>query len=193
MVRNLLPPLAGVLVMLALPGCYASPLYVQSNVHRGTVGEIPRDGNGEPMWGAVPRPLAVSPGPNIAPAPGIPITGPGVAEMRDTPAVSYAPPPAPGIPVTGPGVAEMRSAPAYAPPAEYAPPPAAYRAPVPQSTLAPRDDSSASPPLYAAPAGSPYILSPLAPDATKAEIRKRTRDRRRACAHLRDCPADIRP
>ena len=176
MVRNLLPPLAGVLVMLALPGCYASPLYVQSNAHRGTVGEIPRDGNGEPMWRAIPRPLSSDPGPNIPPAPGIPITGPGLAEMHQPPAYTqpaYVPPPASVQPPAGYSAAQV--------------PAPAMQAPPVQAQAAPSAVAAAQAPLYPAPAGSPYILSPLAPDATRAEIRQRARDRRRACSHMRDC------
>ena len=91
MVRTSVWPLAGVVVALGLAGCAASPLYVPSP-HRGTVGEIPRDGNGEPMWESIPRPQAGPPAPYIPVAPGIPITGPGLSEMRVAPpAPAYAP------------------------------------------------------------------------------------------------------
>ncbi len=39
------------LLPLFLAGCTASPLYVGGQT--GTVGEIPRDGRGEPLWGAI--------------------------------------------------------------------------------------------------------------------------------------------
>ena len=202
MVRKLIVPLCGVLAALSLAGCMASPLYVPSS-HRGTVGEIPRDGNGEPLWASIPRPLYAAPAPIVPPAPGIAITGPGVAEMRprpvppppiDAPPVAAplvqappvrAPQPTGPVPITGPGVAEMRTAPpVYAPQQNLAPAAAAPATGYP---------TPAGQPMYPASPRSGYILSPLSPDASKSEIRKRARDRRRACAHLRDCPADIRP
>ena len=74
MVRNpvLLP---GMIAVLALAACAPSPLYVQ-RAKRGTVGEIPRDGRGEPIWDAIrtvppPPPAALYP-----PAPGIPVEPP---------------------------------------------------------------------------------------------------------------------
>ncbi len=179
MVRNRIVPLCGVIVALGVAGCAASPLYVRSNAHRSTVGEIPRDGNGEPMWDSIPNPVAQAPRPYVPPAPGIPVIGPGIAEQTvSQPAyvppmpapmpiaperhaaaapVVVAPPPAPGIPITGPGVAEMTPSPAYAPAAVYAP----------QSTAR-------------------EAWSPLAP-GTKAEIKQRKRDRHRACVHERRC------
>ena len=45
----------------------------------------------------------------------------------------------------------------------------------------------AAQPLYPASPRSSYMLSPLSPDASPSEVRKRARDRRRACAHLRTC------
>ena len=63
------------LPLLALCACAPSPLYV-SKRHIGTVGEIPRDGRGEPIWSAIPA----APAPPLAPAmpvnPGIPIIPP---------------------------------------------------------------------------------------------------------------------
>jgi hypothetical protein len=54
--------------------CAPSPLYIRPT--SGTVGEIPRDGRGEPLWGAIrPAPLA----PGVSPMPvtgGIPIIPP---------------------------------------------------------------------------------------------------------------------
>lgn len=137
------------------------------------------------MWDAIPAPLGQVASPALPPAAGIPITGPGLSEVRPVPAPIYAqpvpagpvapimpearpmtgavypPPPAPGIPITGPGVAEMTPAPAYA-----------------------------AAPVYASPQpGAPrgmLSLSPLAP-GTKAEIKQRKRERHRECMHERRC------
>ncbi len=45
------------LPLLIVAGCAPSPLYVGSTRVRGTVGEVPRDGHGEPMWSLI-RPAA---------------------------------------------------------------------------------------------------------------------------------------
>lgn len=58
----------------SLSACAPSPLYVATRV--GTVGEIPRDGRGEPLWSAI-RPAP--PAPDAVPmpvAPGIPVIPP---------------------------------------------------------------------------------------------------------------------
>ncbi len=85
MARNLILALGAALL---LASCAASPLYVQSSsVTRGTVGEIPRDGRGEPIFSAIRNPVAPPPASYVPPAPGIPVTGPG--------AEAFAPPPPP--------------------------------------------------------------------------------------------------
>ncbi len=65
---NFLPLLS---VPLAVSACAPSPLYVPP--HRiGTVGEIPRDGRGEPIWTAIKPPPPVEPMrpmPSYAPVP----------------------------------------------------------------------------------------------------------------------------
>lgn len=49
-VRSLAP-----IVLLALvAGCAASPLYSDKNRGNWTVGGIPRDARGEPVWAAIP-------------------------------------------------------------------------------------------------------------------------------------------
>jgi hypothetical protein len=71
MMRNLF--LLGLAATL-LAACAPSPLYVGQPYKRGTSGEIPRDGTGEPLWDAIP-PAVPAPTPRIVPpAPGIPIT-----------------------------------------------------------------------------------------------------------------------
>lgn len=71
MMRNLFL-LAG--AMLGLAACAPSPLYVGQPYKRGTPGEIPRDGTGEPLWDAIQPPLPSAP-PRVMPAaPGIPVT-----------------------------------------------------------------------------------------------------------------------
>lgn len=75
MLRNPLLPLAVLLGLLA--SCAPSPLYVQtSSKYRGTVGEVPRDGRGEPLWPAIRTVEPAPPGPDYPPAPGIPVTPP---------------------------------------------------------------------------------------------------------------------
>jgi hypothetical protein len=60
---------------LGVSACAPSPLYVRSS-RAGTVGEIPRDGRGEPIWSAIrPAPAAIPPAPQ-PPAGGIPIIPP---------------------------------------------------------------------------------------------------------------------
>ena len=57
-----------------LAACAPSPLYVGQPYKRGTPGEVPRDGTGEPLWDAI-RPAPPAPAPRtMPPAPGIPIT-----------------------------------------------------------------------------------------------------------------------
>ena len=71
MLRNLF-----LLTLLGIPACAPSPLYVGVAKQRGTVGEIPRDGQGEPVWEAI-QPIPVANPPRLmAPAPGIPVTPP---------------------------------------------------------------------------------------------------------------------
>jgi hypothetical protein len=58
-IKFLLPALLG------LASCAPSPLYIPAR-HPGTVGEIPRDGRGEPIWGVIhasPPPPAQAPMP----------------------------------------------------------------------------------------------------------------------------------
>ena len=62
-------------LFLGIVACAPSPLYVVHG-HIGTVGEIPRDGRGEPVWGGMRRPLSPAPSPGLPSAPGIPITPP---------------------------------------------------------------------------------------------------------------------
>ena len=65
------------LPLLALAACAPSPLYVSSSGAIGTVGEIPRDGRGEPLWSAIVTPEPVpAPPPGLTVNPGIPITPP---------------------------------------------------------------------------------------------------------------------
>jgi hypothetical protein len=62
------------LVLLLLPllaACQASPLYVGTRAV-GTGGEVPRDGNGNPIWDAI-RPV---PGTALPPVPAAPVRGP---------------------------------------------------------------------------------------------------------------------
>ncbi len=92
MVRNSLA-LVAFSVLLAVAACAPSPLYVQRGNHRGTVGEVPRDGRGEPIWDAirtVPPPPA---GPYYPPAPGIPVTGAGSDYVAPPPPPLPPPPP----------------------------------------------------------------------------------------------------
>lgn len=61
-------------VALGLAACAPSPLYVGQPFKRGTPGEVPRDGTGEPLWDAIaPAPPTSAPR-VMPPAPGIPIT-----------------------------------------------------------------------------------------------------------------------
>lgn len=86
MVRN--PRLlAAFALVLGVAACAPSPLYVQ-RVHRGTVGEIPRDGRGEPLFDAIRTPLPPPPAPYVAPAPGTPVTNPYGAVVPPPPAPS---------------------------------------------------------------------------------------------------------
>lgn len=54
------------IALLALPlliaGCASSPLYVDRGEARGTLAEIPRDVNGEPLWAAIRPSPALQPG-----------------------------------------------------------------------------------------------------------------------------------
>lgn len=59
---------------LGTAACAPSPLYVSPGL--GTVGEIPRDGRGEPLWSAI-RPAPASPANAVMPVTGgIPIIPP---------------------------------------------------------------------------------------------------------------------
>ena len=52
-------------LMVAVPACSPSPLYVD-RAQIGTYGEVPRDSRGEPLWGSItppPSPVAVVPQP----------------------------------------------------------------------------------------------------------------------------------
>ncbi|WP_416908811.1 MAG: hypothetical protein ACMVO5_04155 [Polymorphobacter sp.] len=53
-------------ILLALPlllaGCASSPLYVDRGEARGTMAEIPRDANGEPLWAAIRPAPSLQPG-----------------------------------------------------------------------------------------------------------------------------------
>ncbi|MFZ4689478.1 MAG: hypothetical protein ACOYLS_09585 [Polymorphobacter sp.] len=62
-------------VAVGISACAPSPLYVRSS-RIGTVGEIPRDGRGEPIWGAIRQPPPSSDAPVMPPRAGIPITPP---------------------------------------------------------------------------------------------------------------------
>lgn len=63
------------LVLLGLSACAPSPTYVaRSRV--GTVGEIPRNDRGEPIWSAIRQPAPSDPSPVMPPADGIPVTPP---------------------------------------------------------------------------------------------------------------------
>jgi|GEM_PF-2068170 len=89
MARNLILPLGAALL---LASCAASPLYVQSSSkYRGTVGEIPRDGRGEPVWDAIRNPPPPPAAVYVPPAPGIPVTGPGAEAFAPPPTVAAAP------------------------------------------------------------------------------------------------------
>ena len=54
-----------------LAACAPSPLYVAPRP--GTVGEVPRDGRGEPVWSAMRQP---PPAPPVTPMPVDPVTTP---------------------------------------------------------------------------------------------------------------------
>lgn len=56
MTPRLLRPALAFLAMAALGACAQSPLYDTRAIAGGTRDEVPRDGNGEPMLGAV-RPI----------------------------------------------------------------------------------------------------------------------------------------
>ncbi|QXQ07704.1 hypothetical protein KX816_06770 [Sphingosinicellaceae bacterium] len=94
MVRNRILSLAAITSALALAACAASPLYVQTDQHRGTAGDVPRDGTGEPMFTDITVPLPAPPTPYVAPAPGIPVTGPGALAFD---AATLPPPPGPAF------------------------------------------------------------------------------------------------
>ena len=59
---------------LGLAACAPSPLYVGQPYKRGTPGEVPRDGTGEPLWDAIVPAAPAAPPRAMPPAPGIPIT-----------------------------------------------------------------------------------------------------------------------
>ena len=83
MVRNRFLSAGAITAALALTlaGCGPSPLYVASDQHRGTGGDIPRDGTGEPIFNDIVAPQVPPPPPYVAPAPGVPVTGPGAAGL----------------------------------------------------------------------------------------------------------------
>ncbi len=60
---------------LGLSACAPSPLYV-GHGRIGTVGEIPRDGRGEPIWSAIRQPEPYAPTQAMPVKAGIPITPP---------------------------------------------------------------------------------------------------------------------
>ena len=63
------------LPFLGLAACAPSPLYV-GHSHVGTIGEIPRDGRGEPIWNVIRQAPPETPGPAMPASPGIPIISP---------------------------------------------------------------------------------------------------------------------
>lgn len=58
-------------LLLVLAACAPSPLHVGVARGPGTGGDVPRDGRGEPIWGAIKAapPQPDGPGAPIAPAP----------------------------------------------------------------------------------------------------------------------------
>lgn len=67
-----MPRLAFALVIaapVAIGACAPAPLYTSSGLHAGavTLGEIPRDARGEPVWAAI-RPAPVMPQSAAAPS-----------------------------------------------------------------------------------------------------------------------------
>lgn len=56
-------PFAALFVAALLGACAPAPLYTAGSTHKGavTIGEIPRDARGEPVWAAIrPTPGAVT-------------------------------------------------------------------------------------------------------------------------------------
>ena len=75
-------------LLLFLAACAPSPLYVGERPLRGTAGEVPRDGQGEPIWSAIRSP---APPPPMRAQPveaGIPVIGGAVM----APPPPYVPP-----------------------------------------------------------------------------------------------------
>lgn len=66
--------LTGAALTFGLSACRPSLLYVKPGV--GTVGEIPRDGRGEPLWSAIRAAPGISAPQAIPVTGGIPITPP---------------------------------------------------------------------------------------------------------------------
>lgn len=66
----------GAVAVLLLPGaCAPAPLYAPSGTHKGvvTVGEVPRDARGEPVWSAIrPVPEGAPTTPAAEPATAVP-------------------------------------------------------------------------------------------------------------------------
>lgn len=61
---KILAPVVGT-ALIAAAGCAPAPLYTSTGKHKGaaTLGEVPRDARGEPVWSAIrPSPGAVRPG-----------------------------------------------------------------------------------------------------------------------------------
>lgn len=63
------------LPLLGLAACAPSPLFVERG-HIGTIGEIPRDGRGEPIWAEIRHPEPETVAPTMPVTQGIPIIPP---------------------------------------------------------------------------------------------------------------------
>lgn len=77
---KILAPVIGA-ALLGVAGCAPAPLYTSTGKHKGavTLGEVPRDARGEPVWSAIrPSRGAVLPGDPAA-------TQEGDAEARPMP------------------------------------------------------------------------------------------------------------
>ncbi len=59
---------------LSVAACAPSPLYVGERPVRGTSGEVPRDGQGEPIWSAIRTPDAAPPLRAMPTDQGVPVT-----------------------------------------------------------------------------------------------------------------------
>ena len=81
MARTKFIPTSVCVALFGLTACAPSPLYVRQA--RSTVGEVPRDGRGEPDWAAI-RPAPPMPPPAIMPVPpGLAIVPPPGAKPRN--------------------------------------------------------------------------------------------------------------